>query len=233
MLEYTKYQTGESFKAMGVGLAYEYDQSAKCLRLLDRHSQSCILEAQVALYASNTIKSFVELVEKTTQIQALLASGHSTYNITDIFSHERLAPYLETTLNFATMALFLELKEFNIFGEQFCEHYDLKAFTITPLTPASYSVDMYRITVETHHGNVVDYQAGTIHTCLNFISRQIISDLLLKETKNNFQHEAHVLLSASSTLSTLSLIMNHEFSAWKKLKKPLTKATSKTFKMAS
>jgi hypothetical protein len=76
----------------------------------------------------------------------------------------------------------------------------------------------YSAQLETQHSNRVVVESPTLHGVMSRLSQKIIQDLITREFVSHFDVFAHTLLSASSKVSTLSLILNDKFSPVRKLR---------------
>ncbi len=206
-----------SFTAWGIGFCYEYDGTANRLTIIHARRYRPLINIDVNQSDTGFAAAFVEMFEKTIQTQALMLSNRRTIDVTEIFSEKRLKPYLGGTLQAVVMALHLQQERFQSFNQIFCKAYGLGSLQIAKSQRISTIPPYYEAQILTEKLNKVEAKDNLLHDCLASLARSIISDLIIQETQHNFQSKAYELLSASSNLSTLSMVLDQQFMPRRKM----------------
>ena len=186
------------------------------------------MDVAIVLDDDLDLRDFIHLIEKTTQIQSLMFSNNATCDITEIMTHRRMKSYLEHVVELARAALYLKNGHYGAFAETLCTDFELRALTIQNLNKGYSANDFFKITLKTRRGNEVMCEGFYLRNCLSILSQKIISDLLIVETSNNFQADAHRLLKLSSDLSMLSLVLDEQFVPRRKIKHTRLKQYAKS-----
>lgn len=202
-----------SFNAWGIGLSYEYDSHTQKLSIIHARRYKPILDIDMSLQAAEKPMDFIKFLDKATQIHALMLSNNRTIDVTEILGIRKLSSYIENTLVTATMALLLSLQEYANFEEIFCDRYNFRALKISCTKSWSPDNRLFNVELETFKGNKIAGQAFYLYSALFSLSKTTVSDLMIMEMNNNLHanEQMHALLTASSKLSTLSLILNEGF----------------------
>lgn len=208
-----KSKNGENGRCqyVGAGLHYVYNANPGQLQIFRKKNDRILIKVDIVLKPHQTAEQYLRILDKTLQVQAAIASDNKTIDITDVFHVKRIKGYLLQAIEDAAMTLFLKLEQFTTFEEYFCALYDFDALNIRRSVDWSDDLAYYKIALKTLKGNIVEHSAEGLHTCLMQLSRHIVSDLIMRETRNNFEQSAHRLLRASTKLSILSYILNDDF----------------------
>lgn len=204
-------RTEASGRIWGIGLCYEYDYAYRQISIIHRQHYRPIKEITVSINEHDDLVRLIDLIEKTTQIQALMLSNNATCDISEVIGKNRMGSYLEHVIELARATLRLDQGRYEDFATDLCATFDLNTLIIENLNKGYSSNDFFKIRLQTKRKNEIKYEGFNLPHCLSALSQKIISDLLVLETSNNFQAEAHRLLKLSSDLSMLSLVLDEQF----------------------
>lgn len=202
-----------SFKAWGIGLGYDYDAKNKKLDIAHAGSVTPLLAVDFDDPMSKRPDIFVRILEKTTQIKALVYSNNTTINLAETLDRQRLPPILQSAGMLARYGFDLEEENFLRFAELFARDFSLKSIGLHKVASATSNGPEihYDAQLETRLSNEVKVRATTLPALLLALSDQIIRDVITLEFGYGQQNTAHLLLSMTSKLSELSFILNDRF----------------------
>jgi hypothetical protein len=200
-----------AFVAWGTGFHYSYDPDTFVLSVLDARNSRPLLRIDFDHALSEAVTSYVEILEKTTQIDALTFSNSTTSNLPDIFDDRRLVPILEGSAKTAFYALDLANGNYARFGQRFCSEFSLKEMTLRTAIQLEIEKPYYFAKLETVHNNAVSAYAPYLHIVMLELARKTVQNLIAAEYGYHMQNSAHNLLMVSSKLSILARILDERY----------------------
>lgn len=206
-----------SFLAWGVGFHYEYDANQHILEITTARDGKPLTYTGFDTESCANPFRFVLLLEKATQIQALMLSNNATIDLSENFEDERLVAIFISCMNLAQFAYDLSQYDFKRFEKCFCADTPIKLLNIEKIE-SSESVDQFfSAKLSTDTSQELSKRAKSLHHLMIGLSDSIISDLITAEYGFKFKNTADTLLSVSSKLSLISLILNEAFIPVRKL----------------
>ena len=212
----------------GIGLCYEYDQTYRRISIIDGRRYRPILDAPIDTDEIIHLPDLIHIIEKITQIQALMLSNNATCDISEVMNNKRLKSYLEHVIELALATSYLNASNYQAFANTMCANFELQKIILASHTEDSFSRDFFKSHIKTKHGNEIICEGFSLSDCLSNLSRKVISDLLVMETSHNFQADAHLLLKLSSDLSMFALVLDKRFIPRRKIKPAHRRKQAKT-----
>lgn len=209
--------TNGSFKAWGIGFLYIYDAKEKKLHILHAQSERPFIAIDFDDALSKRPDLYVRILEKTSQIKALVYSNNTTINLSETMDDKRLSAILMSAATLARYGYDLMEDNFSRFAETFGHDFSLRKIELHCIAQKNDSSLPFAARLETRRSNEVKVQAATLPALLLALSDQIIRDIITLEFGYGEQSTAHLLLSMTSKLSELSFILNDRFSPEKKI----------------
>ncbi len=216
-----------SFIAWGIGFHYKYDAKHRILDVTSARNSRPLTHIVLDDDLSESPFRFVLLLEKATQIQALMLSNNATIDLSENFEDERLIAIFISCMNLARFSYNLSRHDFQTFEKNFCEDMPLKSLRIQRIECRDPLQSFYSATLETETSKEMVKRAHSLGRLAIKISEGIIHDLISAEYGYRFKNTADALLSVSSKLSIISLIINDAFLPAQKLS-PKTRHHSET-----
>ncbi len=200
-----------SFEAWGLGLFYHYDADAHILDIIHARRNKPLIYIDFDRSLSKAPIMYVELIEKSSQIRALMLSNNHTADISETLDENRLCGILPSIASMGRYCFDLQKKRYDRFAKYFVEENDLKRFSIEFINSQESGSQFFKTELETHKSNIATGRGTTLFQALTSLSDSIIHDLLTKECGYNMQGQAHALLRIASTLSAYSCTLNESF----------------------
>jgi len=209
-LEYKRDNRG-SLKACGVGFDYHYDKNSNKLTITQTGDTEQLFLIELPKSAAAHAAEWIDCFEKSSQLKALMYSGNKTTNLTHILDAQRLRSILKTSKRHADYCLLLRDDKHQDFSIQFCQEHDLYSFIIHAHERGLNAQSYLFGEITTQYGNSVHVRSNNIPTLLLYLSERIVGDLITAEYGYNSKSYSQNLLLASSTLATISRILNQDF----------------------
>ena len=225
-LKYRETGSRGSFEAWGMGFSYQYNPEELVLDVRDSRKSKPLLYIDFDQPLSKNPFLYIETLEKTTQIKALMFSNNITNDLSEIFDDSRLVAILEEAARLGRYSFDLKQNKFYRFGHFFCEDLRLKRIQIKHISGIDPKDSFYVAKLKTEHDNVVSSRACTLHGVMKDLSDKTLRDLITAEFGHQFDGSAHNLLTVSSKLATISHILDERFVPLQKIKdtKPVSSA---------
>lgn len=199
----------------GLGLFYKIEnkKSSTTIAVQNKKSGQNVLNIcfETADRIVENIQHFLQLFEKTTQVQALMLSNNQTCDITDIFNTSRLYVYLQNTYKTALMIYDIENGHFEDFHGVFAKTYNLKSLDLAQKSQNIKTDTYYYATLETEAGITIRAHAKKVSQCLYNLSKNMLAELIAVNMNNTSLTKTNRYLSASSKLVTISLVLDSYF----------------------
>ncbi len=220
-----------SFEAWGIGFHYEYDSDLKGLNIIHARSTRPLSYMSFDKKLSKSPLEFVKLLEKTTQVKALIFSNNKTVDLSETLDDARMSALLPGSALLAQQSFCFKNEALHKSEKKFCKDYSLKNFKIKRISADDSCKSFYSGTLETQRCNSIYVRVTHLHDILNYFSEKIVSDLIARETGYNLQSSAHTLLKMSYRLSVLARIIDESFIPLKKIENNLQKRLMESSKI--
>lgn len=200
-----------SFKAWGTGFRYEYQANINNLLVTHEKKDFAFAHLKFDKYIAQHPLRYVEALDKTHQIKALMLSNNGTVNLADTMEVTRIGALIKSAARISRHAYDLNFKNFSRFSRHFAEEFDLKHFKIKRFQSGNGENRFFVARVQTQHDNSVSVRACTLEGMLAALSERTMRDLITMEFGHQYQNSALSLLNLSTKLSTISNILDENF----------------------
>ena len=218
-----------SFIAWGTGFRFEYEAPSRLLSITPLDRKRAIARLRFDKDLAEDPLAYVESLDKTNQIQALMYSNNATLNLAETLDRDRISGLIKSTARISRFAFDLHTKNFERFAWFFCKDFDLESFKIKKFVSKRKETAFYIGKLQTRYHNSVRVRACTLPRLVAALSDKTLTDLITMEFGHSYNNSAHTLLNASSKLSTISRILDENFipenkvERYKGLKNPIAK----------
>ncbi len=206
-----------SFTVWGTGFVYLYEADNKLLNIALPHEEKAIVKIKLDDALAQNPLTYIDTLDKTNQIKALLYSNNSTLNLAETLDDNRVASLIKTTARISRCAYDLDQRNFERFGSVFCKEFDLKGLKIKKFTSRSESQKFYLGRIQTRTDNTICVRSCSLSGLITQLSDRTMNDLIALEIGMRNDASAHKLLGASSKLLTISHVLNKNFIPHNKL----------------
>lgn len=211
-MKYRETDSRGSFVAWGIGFNYKYNANAYVLDILDRRSLKPLLFIDFDRQQARSALTYVSMLEKALQIQALMLSNNMTLDLSFSFDEARLAALLESAALQARYAFDLSRGQFYRFSFDFIRNNGLKALSIKKYRGSSETgAPFYSGQLTTDKNKSVRASGHSLPTMIKALSDKIVSDLVTLEFGYRSEDSAHNLLLVASKLGVMSRILDQNF----------------------
>ena len=218
-----------SFIAWGTGFRFKYEAPSRLLSITPLDRKRAIAKLRFDDKLAKEPLAYVESLDKTNQIQALMYSNNTTIDLSDTLDRDRIGGLIKSTAHISRFAFDLNTKNFERFAAFFCKDFELESFKIKKFISKRQETEFYIGKLQTRYNNFVRVRACTLTGLTAALSDKTLTDLITMEFGHSYNNSAHTLLNASSKLSTISRILDENFiperklERYKGLKNPITK----------
>ena len=229
-MKYEKTCSQGSFIAWGTGFRFEYEAPDKLLGITPLDRKSAIAKLRFDQRLAESPLAYVESLNKTNQIKALMYSNNATANLAETLDRKRIGSLIKSTARISRFAFDLRTKNFDRFSWVFCKDFDLESLAIKQVMSKRKHKAFFMARLQTRYNNCVCVRGRTLSALVARLSDKTLSDLITMEFGHSYNNSAHRLLNASSKLSTISRILDenfipeHKLGRYKGLKSPITNA---------
>jgi hypothetical protein len=233
-MKYEETCTKGSFSVWGSGFRFDYKAQSKLLNIVPLHEKRILVHLQFDEHLAKTPLAYIEILEKTNQINALMYSNNATLNLAEIMEGARIASLIETSVDISRRAYDLKTMNFERFADHFRHYSDLKNVNIKKFTCSRQENEFYLARIQTHRDNSVCVRACTLSGLTAALSERMLHDLIAMEL-GRYNNNARHLLHVSTKLSTISRIVDenfipqHKLAQYEKLRKQMDTATTKPY----
>ncbi len=217
MLKFWETEPENSFIARGIGHIYQYDADSRTLEVVHGISHNSLIYIDFDKALAKNPHEYVRLLEKTSQLRALMLSNNQTVDLAETLEEGRLCAILGTAASTARFCFDLKREKFKRFAKYFCRDYGLRSLLIEHLSGYDPQSAFYHAVLTTQQGNVTQARGTSLSIMLSVLAENVIQDLLTKEFGYNLNGGAHALLRISHKLSVLGCILNDAFVPSEKL----------------
>jgi len=210
VLKHIKASNG-SFTASGTGFLYNYTNKNKTLDIRAHRSDKLLYQLKFDRALTERADVFVDVFEKTSQINALMLSNNKTANLANTISGQRLAPIIKSTSVLSRYAFDLQIYDFNRFSKAFEAQYNFKNVKVKQFHPGQDTSEFFIARIKTMHNNVISVRGCCLSTLTGALSQKTSHDLISMEYGIHHDECVQRMLKASSKLSLLSLILDDNF----------------------
>ncbi len=207
-----------SFTAWGTGFTYEYDSSDCSLSIIRSERSKTLAHLSFDSALCKNPMGYVSLLEKATQIKALIFSNNQTIDLSETLDSFRLTPILKSAAILSRYAFDLDNARYHRFCRIFSEEYELKSVKLKRFTSDNEENTFFIARIQTQHDNSVSVRACTLAGLTAALSDRTLRDLITMEFGHRFEGSAHNLLKLSTRLSSLSCVLDDAFVPHEKIK---------------
>ncbi len=217
MLEFRD-TTQDSFEYWGIGFNYTYNDAKKALSVFHKDTERFLSRFELDKIQSTHARDYTKMLEKASQINALIMSNNATINLADTMQVQHLSPIVHSIGGLTHHALHLKNMMLNSFCRAFEKEFNLKSVKIKWLKPKHGENAFFIAKIQTHNGNGFSTRACTLAGLTSAMSDRTLRDLMTMEFGHAYNGSAHNLLNVSSKLTSLSYILDDSFVPSNKLK---------------
>lgn len=199
------------FVAWGIGFFYTYTPAKHRLDILHSHNEKPLIHVDLSDISARSPMEYVETLEKTTQIEALMLSNNTDLDLSAVYTDSRLLPILQGSVQIAAFGIDLKHQRFNRFAAMFCESFGLKTLGLKRTQYLKTQKNFYFAHMVTCYNNKTLASGHSLHGVMKALSEQTLSDLMASEFSHHTQNAAHNLLMVSSKLAILSRVLDKCF----------------------
>jgi hypothetical protein len=210
-MKHTEAGNEGSFVAWGHGFRYNYEGPSNTLSIAHLERQKVFTKLRFDQSLLRNPLGYVEALDKTNQIKALMYSNNMTTNLADTMEIERIAPIIENTAKISRYAFDLQIVEYDHFAQLFCGDFELKALKIKKFIPTTSDNSFYIARMQTRYNNSIAVRRCTLPGLIAALSEHTLRDLITMEFGHRYQNSAQNLLNASARLATLSRVLDEHF----------------------
>jgi len=200
-----------SFKAWSVGFSYEYDAETCILDIIHSRSQRPILYIDSDDSFADDPRGFVQVFDKSIQLNALTYSNNSSIDLSDVLDYDKLPAILNYIARLASYGFVLQNKRFEEFAIDYNKKLGCCGVSITLEKASHYTPASYVTYFKMHDGNAVSRKDYLLHKAIASLSHAIVDDILMTKYLQAPADQAQALLGTASELYILSCIINQDF----------------------
>jgi len=210
-MKYEKTCSQGSFVVWGTGFRFDYEASKRLLNIAPTDKKRALAQLKFDKHLAKNPLGYVESLDKTQKINALMYSNNATINLADTLDHDRISGLMKTTALISRLAFDLNSNKFERFSRVFCEQFDLKSLKIKKFASKNSGSELFLGRIQTQHNNSVCVRSRTLSGLAAGLSDRTLRDLITMEFGHSYNNSAHNLLNASSKLSTISHVIDDNF----------------------
>lgn len=204
--------------AWGMGLSYRYNADRQNLTIIQTSNRASLKQLELDEAVSKSSLTYIEILEKTLQIKALVLSNYNTINITDIFADERLYSLVNAALITSRHAFDLRTRKFKRFATEFSNQHNLSSVKISRNKNPGSGLPYYYCSVKTANNNVVTERSCSLYKIFGRLSEKVAHELLSEEFFLHGEASAYSLIEVSSKFALIGNILNSDFIPAAKIK---------------
>ena len=210
MLEYRETTRG-SFGLWGTSFRYDYSNRKRVLTVSHTDTEKLLAQFNFDKSLSKSPLLYAKLLDKATQINALMVSNNRTVDLANTMELRHLRPLIESLGGISRHAYDLSNLSLSNFCEEFADEFQLKSVKIKYFQPNDDGNAFFIARIQTRHDNGICVRACTLSGLTAAMADRTMRDLITMEFGLRMDGSAQNLLTASSRLSSLSLILDESF----------------------
>lgn len=210
MFDYREMSNG-SFRVLGTGFRYDYNNSKRALTVIHKDSERPLTKFKLDQALSREPLPYITLLEKATQINALMMSNNQTIDLSKTMELQHMRPLLKGVAGLSRHAFDLQNLHLGRFCRTFADEYDLKCVKIKKFISGDQENTFFIARMQTKNDNGICVRGCTMTGIMAAMSDRTLRDLITMEFGHRFENSAQNLLNASSKLSSLSYILDQHF----------------------
>ncbi|MCB1531475.1 MAG: hypothetical protein KDJ35_01265 [Alphaproteobacteria bacterium] len=200
-----------SFNAWGVGFDYEYDAKSESLYIIRARDKKPLLYINCEERLTLNPLQYTTALEKATQINAMVFSGNTNVDLSEILQGRQLRTMIKTAALQASYCFDLQQEDFDLFEQRFCETYLLRKLRLNKCVNADRSSAFFRGELQTKTQNSIESSGAKLYSVINSLSTKAMYDLLYNTYGQPSQEEAQNLIDISSNLALIGKILDKNF----------------------
>lgn len=210
-MNYEETCSQDSFTVRGSGFRFDYEAEKQLLNIAPRGKKRALAHFKFDQHLAKNPLAYVESLDKTNQIKALMYSNNATINLAETMDDARIASLIKMTAYISRCAFDLHTKNFDQFSKTLCQNFDLKSVKIKKITSRRKQNTFYLARIQTKHNNSISARSCTLSGLAASLSEKTLRDLITIEFGHAYGNSAQNLLNVSSKLSTISNILDQNF----------------------
>lgn len=217
-MRYTEASRDGSFVAWGNGFRYQYEALRNTLNIAHLERQKVFSRIEFDGHLASAPMTYVEALDKTNQIKALMYSNNTTINLADTMEPDRIEGIIDATAKLSRLAYSLMHEQYARFAVPFCDSFGLKSLRIKQYSAREQETQFYTARIQTQHNHAVTVRGCTMPALLAAMSDKTLRDLIALEAGHKYGKSAEELLNAAASLNTLSRVLDENFVPSRRLK---------------
>ena len=197
VLDYRETTRG-SFKAWGIGFSYNYNKDQHSLTVLHKETERLLTKIKLDRRLSQAPLPYVEMLEKASQISALMVSNNRTVDLSKTIELQHMRPLLKNVARLSRYAFDLEYQYLSRFCRVFCKEFDIESLKIKQFSSNEIEDTFFIARMQTKNGNGISVRACTMTGIMAAMSDRTLRDLITMEFGHRYENSAQNLLNASS-----------------------------------
>lgn len=210
MFDYREMSDG-SFDVLGTGFSYNYNNNKNALTVFHKDTERLLTTLEFDRALSREPLSYVTLLEKASQINALMMSNNQTIDLSQTMELQHMHPLLNSVAEISRHAFDLHNLHLGRFCRAFTNKYDLKCIKIKKFVSGNQENTFFIARMHTKNDNGITVRGCTMTGIMAAMSDRTLRDLITMEFGHRFENSAQNLLNASSKFSSLSYILDENF----------------------
>lgn len=200
-----------SFRVSGAGFSYNYNKDRQALSVFHKDTERLLTKFEFDYALAREPLPYIELLEKASQINALMMSNNRTIDLSQTMALQHVAPLLHNVAGISRHAFDLQNLRLRRFCIAFQQEYDLKSFKIKKFVSGDQENTFFIARMQTKNDNGICVRGCTMTGIMAAMSDRTLRDLITMEFGHRFENSAQNLLNASSKFSSLSYILDEHF----------------------
>lgn len=222
-MELNKTSSCGSFQAWGAGFGYHFDAGINTLSITQKETQLALARIRLNRDIAQNPVAFVEQLNKTHEIKALILSNNGTIKLADTIDPKLVGGIIKNSVRLAKYAHELSHHSFSNFSRKFSKEFELKKLKIKTITHNDHEQLLFVARLQTLHDNSVCVRACTLEGLLSVLSERTLRDLITMEFGHQYQNSAFNLMRLSAKLSKIGNILDENFIPEKHIHLPSVK----------
>ncbi|MCB1652046.1 MAG: hypothetical protein KDI46_08340 [Alphaproteobacteria bacterium] len=201
-----------AFTLKGTGFSYHYCPSDKMLSINDEAHTHTYISINCAKSAFQNPEEYLQYLDKTNQIKALMFSNNQTVNLAETLDKKRIPAILKHTTRTSLYAYMLQKRRYREFSYHFASDAGIQDIEIKKYTSATNpGKNFYVGRLKTKQNNIVSARGNDIPELFASLSDRTIKDLIAIELRCTHENAAQALLNASTKLGTISRVLDKAY----------------------
>ena len=200
-----------SFEAWGKGFHYSYNNDRKTINILHKDTERLLSKIKLDDHLSTEPLAYAEILEKASQISALMVSNNQSVVLSSITNLQQLRPLLNNVARLSRHAFDLKYNHLSRFCRAFATEYDIQRLKIKRFSSDGIEDAFFIARLQTKTGNGISVRACTMTGIMAAMSDKTLKDLITMEFGHRRDQSLQKLINVSSKFASLSYILDTHF----------------------